>query len=581
MLHKPESPPPAGPLKLPRLAQVENEVKQKPWLAAMPGLVPVRERRALFTMHPIEVLPDRLAPALKTVPFPPGNAIQQVNALAVGKSRLWISATRLEDADFAGASPQTEQALQPIRLGHPRLFSCDLLSSQGACIPTGELATTSVHSVVSEGSRIWCASADRGVGQWDGVDGPVRWFGSSDGIPVRDVWQVAVGGDRVWGSQGAFGLWTAGFADLRWNETRVDRCGAETIFGGEVRRIACCDDWFCLAEGPLLLLDRPAQRWSRVDEQAQNDAPAGSIGRISCLAAEPSHGFWVGSQAGLHLLNIVNKTVRNWFAPLSSLLEDPSDARISGLVMSFPRRPSVRTDVLSPLRTSTSGTKLEMLARHRENWQQRRSRSKGRFNPFEPISRIPGEVTTVLSDGDFLLVGVAPRADAGTGQVLLYHKPAERWLGYFPVPSPPSCFASDATRLWIGLRGGKGGEPGPLLELTRATLYSSPLDHGRPDKIGPEEIAAKLAELPPIEQAIYAFAAGDYAKTVQILSQADPTARDLEILFLLGWSLDRLGLNQPDLAREYFSEILRRYPDNDFAADARQALQQLTTQHAH
>ena len=166
-----------------------------------------------------------------------------------------------------------------------------------------------------------------------------------------------------------------------------------------------------------------------------------------------------------------------------------------------------------------------------------------------PTSRLPGAVTAVANDGDFLWVATTTRFDpslSGNGiegqwvdgyfvltlrpgistgkggkkgnwrnmyvggernDILLLHKPTGRWVGYFPATSRVTGLAVSDEKLWVGLED-KGYvqeaahswqdqevfAPSPLLEVQKTPLLSIPPDQWVSDTISENEIRSRTQE---------------------------------------------------------------------------------------
>jgi hypothetical protein len=159
-----------------------------------------------------------------------------------------------------------------------------------------------------------------------------------------------------------------------------------------------------------------------------------------------------------------------------------------------------------------------------------------------PSSRLPGAVTALANDGDFLWVAATTRFDRahdGNGNeggwindyyvlkkisgsigfsikwdnwrntyimnerhfVLLFHKPTGKWVGYFPITSRATGLAVSDEKLWIGLEDTgyvmKKREvfaPSPLITVQKAALESIPADKWVPDTISAEELQSLMQE---------------------------------------------------------------------------------------
>jgi len=165
-----------------------------------------------------------------------------------------------------------------------------------------------------------------------------------------------------------------------------------------------------------------------------------------------------------------------------------------------------------------------------------------------PESRLPGAVTALANDGDFLWVSVTTRFDPslnGNGSegdwvkdyyvltlkpgdygnagkwggwrnmhvrnecnyILLLHKPSGKWVGYFPVTSRVTGLAVSAEKLWIGLEDTayidraehsyndrEIAAPSPLLEIQKSPLLAIPPGRWVSDKMSEPEIHSRIQD---------------------------------------------------------------------------------------
>ena len=166
-----------------------------------------------------------------------------------------------------------------------------------------------------------------------------------------------------------------------------------------------------------------------------------------------------------------------------------------------------------------------------------------------PQSRLPGAVTALSNDGDFLWMAATTRfdrskygngtrgkwidgcyvvtlntgADSGfagkdghwrnmyvyseQNDVLLFHKPTGKWVGYFPVTSRVTSLVVSGEKLWIGLEdtgyiqyGEHSWEdlevyaPSPLLEVQKSPLESISPDKWVSDELSSDELKLRSKE---------------------------------------------------------------------------------------
>ena len=80
------------------------------------------------------------------------------------------------------------------------------------------------------------------------------------------------------------------------------------------------------------------------------------------------------------------------------------------------------------------------------------------------------------------------------------------------------------------------------------------------DRVTTQDLGPRLAALPVRERAVLAFFAGDFTTVVNLLSNAPRP--DAESLFLLAFSHDFVGLNQPGKYEAYLDALVTGFPEN-------------------
>lgn len=319
-------------------------------------------------------------------------------------------------------------------------------------------------------------------------------------------------------------------------------------------------DWM-MAVSPSGLAARHhrSPQWVQFREQLANGSPFLTPPRFTCAAGDGDGGFWVGGDAGLHWINPESNLVENRF--WTPVLTVPG-----GLGMSVAPgfQPSAAAYVLAQERVM-QGVRDRM----RDRARQARSnlRLKHPVSPYWPTSRLPGAVTALHRDGNFLWVATRDGASVVRSRVLLLHQPTRRWVGWFPVAAPITCMTSDGQRLWIGSDVSKSSGAPALFAADKVPMIAVPQTAWIKDAIPPAELTERLAALPVKERAVLAFFGGDAARVVELLAptgEPDPEA-DAETLFLLAFAHDAVGLNRPEVLDDYVERLRTRHPESPFA----------------
>lgn len=185
-----------------------------------------------------------------------------------------------------------------------------------------------------------------------------------------------------------------------------------------------------------------------------------------------------------------------------------------------------------------------------------------RLDPMTPATRIPGGVTALLRDGSYFWVACQEPTHSNRSRILLWHASSRRWVGQVAFALPVSALAADETHLWIGAETGNLPNAAPVVRLDKRLVTGIPATRWVPDEIPPDELGARLADLPVRERAVHAFFAGDAARVVELL-EAAPV--DAESLFLRAFAHDVIGLNQPARRDGFLDRLLAEFPNSPHA----------------
>ncbi|MBN8248754.1 MAG: hypothetical protein J0L84_15100, partial [Verrucomicrobia bacterium] len=294
-------------------------------------------------------------------------------------------------------------------------------------------------------------------------------------------------------------------------------------------------------------------------DELANGSPFLTPPQFTCAAGDGDGGFWVGGDAGLHWISPESNLVENRF--WTPVLTVPGGL---GMTVAPGFRPSAAAYALAQERVM-QGVRDRM----RDRARQARSnlRLKHPVSPYWPTSRLPGAVTALHRDGNFLWVATRDGASVLRSRVLLLHQPTRRWVGWFSVAAPVTCITSDGQRLWIGSDVSRTPGAPALFAADKVPLIAVPQTAWIRDAIPPAELTERLAALPVKERAVLAFFGGDAARVVELLAptgEPDPDA-DAETLFLMAFAHDAVGLNQPEVLDDYVERLRTRHPDSPFA----------------
>ena len=435
----------------------------------------------------VDLLPPRLKPGFKHVLFPDKLPVDGVVALKSDEGVLWVS-TR------SGAMTWRNPAWEYLTSSHTNAAVWRLPAGNNApeMISSKLGQHSKVTSFCAQPGRLWMTLEQDGVFGFAPATLQNTRYGDKQGVLSRQMFASAQVGGRLY-----FG-------------------------GGEPNN------------GKLNYVELPGLLWKSQD--------LGSVGNSQILLLQSlGHQLLVNDL----LLDIENG---GWRSMHDELLQE------------YPYR---RTDPMSPpefavlaatadSKTMWLGTTLGLLSynpdtREKHSWFSRPGGylvnvKSGEAVTSAPKSRLPGAVTALMDDGNFLWVAITTRFDpalSGNGHegqwingcyvltlrpgcfgiasqwggwrnmyainerdyVLLLHKPTGKWVGYFPVTSRVTSLAVSAEKLWIGLEdtgyveGGEQFAPSPLIEVQKASLLSIPPNQWVSDDITAAELTSRTQQV--------------------------------------------------------------------------------------
>jgi hypothetical protein len=195
-----------------------------------------------------------------------------------------------------------------------------------------------------------------------------------------------------------------------------------------------------------------------------------------------------------------------------------------------------------------------------------RAVSNGSADPLRLDWRIPGEITAIAPDGDFLWLGVA---NFFGNYLLLMHKPTLSLVAYFrmPVRDKISAFAVSQNSLWVGTFYGDH----QLFRVSKDAFRAIPQDRWTSLAVSQADRARLINGMSPRDRAMYAFYAGDDERVVALLGNIAPGKASLEEMLLLALACGPSGLNRTEEARAWAERIASRYPDSPWSKIAQES----------
>ena len=483
-----------------------------------------------------------LTGTVERVAFPKEIVVQKVTSLTFGSGKVWIVSDGMRQVAVEGSN-ELEREFGSVKGETAEFWSYDpsdrTMKSLRHLLPTN----STVLNVKAGGTNVW-------LGATDGLyrltrDSAVERVGETN---VGPVYGIAIGPERLLAAKNTRQGGTLTLASGAWtNYTLPIRLAS----GGHPVRVACWDTKALLAVQEVTLLDLASGAATFVTNLVD-----GASRRIDGAAVESDKtGFWIGGNSGLHFVDEAGRAISRWLP-----------ARVS---IANPLHPDARNAAPT---TPNLPSQFGEWRRLRETVAASRRRGET-VGPLQPRTRLMGPVTALASEGEFLWMMSAGKSEFW---LLLFHKQSGKWVGRMKLPlyrvlgAPAIALSEDS--VWLGLlQSVYQGELAPLLRIPKQTFHNVPREKWVSDEVTSEELA-QVEGWKNSEQAIYHLFNGDPDRAVQSLGKVNQNDMDLESLYAMGCAHDDLGLDQPEKARPYFSEIVSREGDSPWGAEARRAL---------
>lgn len=500
---------------------------------------------------------------LSSVRFPASPALERIRQMAPGRDALWvvgeISATEANPIN----TTTDDTPLRSKTTTERCMWRVDL-RSQAVSRWTEGIGEGEPWCVAEAGNKLWIG-LDRGevmtVSLTGGAtnlvrpaDRPTMSHGSRS-VMLRDSQSY----ENASSPASALVLlndtaWVSAMVLNRWNAS--SNCWVEPLprgSRGEALTARALDRW--LAASPPWLLARHYRLVlaNAADGSYQSFQPQWAGGeklmQPSILKMQPvgdgRGGFWAGLQNDLVWFDATGSNVwRTVYEPLLTVRRDPfwtEYEKTFGRNMSEEFRPE----------------ELEALQRA---WARRKPGALF-------ASRLPGLVTALAADGDWLWVATAKGETWREGgyRISLMHMPSRRWVGGMTLQERVSglCAGSDAVWLATEMTPHLDGES-PLRRMDKAPWLAVPESRWFSAEVSREEVDAAERRLTPRQQALRSLFRGESGPFVQLYAGQSPLTLDPETLFLLSQAYDGQGLNQPERRLELENNLIQQYPDSMF-----------------
>jgi Ca2+-binding EF-hand superfamily protein len=533
VVHPVNSPPPKRIPQTPGITQpLSQRIVTPLWVRQFsPNL-------SIFRLFPPSSLPMEVKPEVGEIKFPTQFQVQSVLQIGSLNDKLLILAV---DERSAPSSEITAEVSAELLDQRGRLWVLEPGASSPVLFRV-DLFPQSVSSFLVADDRLWFAG--KTTGYLDLKTEKIRKFGLADGFTLQTSSALASVGGKVFATASFFKVCSMDPASEKWIDVAWPR-GRVSGSSDFPVRMAGYNDWIGFATGSAVVCDAAQNSWTNLP---------GLGGFMNVTTDE--NGFWFGAHAGLISYEPDKKSLKIWGRPGTIQGMTPLGANYNANFQ-------ILQSEVNQISNKVQGFMRKM---QKDRAETHDAKLKGvEIDPLGLKSRIPGGVTAMANDGDFLWLGAGDC-------LLLLHKPSGSLVAHFNVPGGPriSSIAVSRTFLWVGTTYGDSGQR--LLQISKDPFLSVPRNEWLSLTISPEEWLNLIRGMNTRDQAVYAFFSADDNRVVELLGGIDPAEATLEERFLLAFSYDTLGLDQPELARFWFERIIARDPGSPWAKVAQDAL---------
>ncbi|MFN7139659.1 MAG: hypothetical protein ACK4UN_09990, partial [Limisphaerales bacterium] len=385
----------------------------------------------IFHFPPFDVLPPELKVNSKRLVFPPEVRADKISDLCYFDGKLWISADVNETVVVEAADRQISKDLEAVQKEVNRVWIHE--PDTGTLTrASGDLTNLIGASFFPIDQKLWVTTKNFGLG-W--IDPKALTFHKANTSNLfTNAHALTRAGEWLFVTAENSDLYSSVNEGKSWVKEDIDRKGVNQLAGGELKRIGSFDQWLLLYESPLWLRNIQENGWKNVAERLFPETASSAA--IRCIVSDPTRGFWIGSDFGLHFLNPDSETARNWLTPVRFLQNRVVHSRPFGNSL-FGYEAFL-------------GNQERQFKANIENFLEIRPRPKSGANnsptrrTLRPTSRIPSGVSALMLDQETLWL-------ATSDGILLYHIPSDKWIGHLKE-GPASAFAASEKYVWVGLR---------------------------------------------------------------------------------------------------------------------------------
>ena len=498
---------------------------------------------SLFRLFPPNALPLEIHPDMRTFQFPKQFEVQAVEQMNFLADKVLILAMDERSAPSSEPNPSVS-AERLEKRGRLWILAPD---ADNPVLFKPDLFPETVRSFFLENHNLWVAGTVTGC--LDLKTQKFQKFDSSEGFSLQEPGALETAGGRIFAAGDFFKVCEFNPLNGRWNELPKPS-GNLFMNGGSPRFLIGNQRWLVYSAGSVLAYDVKIGTWTNLS----NMAP------IQCAVAENS-GFWIGNDNGLQFYDPSKNLLENWHTA------DGFQGLMNPLMgVSYTGGSEIRQGELDRLDGQIQDS-INHLEKDRTEIHTLKLEKKSAIDPLNLNWRIPGGVTAMANDGDFLWLGVG---NYFGNYLLLLHKPSHSLVAYCRVDARGkiSSLLVSATSVLVGMAYGDQ----LLFQFPKAAFLSIPQGRWVSLAISAEERGRLIRGMSIHDQAMYAFYAGDDARVVQLLADVNSDKANLEEMFLLAFSYDSLGLDKPDLCRSWFERIISSHRNSPWAKAAQTAL---------
>lgn len=520
---------PAKPTPRPSDEQSRRQIVPTPaWLKSIPGNSP------LFQLSPPNALPDGLKPVFAEIKFPEHYEVKSVLQLGRWQDKMLILTM---DERSAPSSEINAEISSELRSERNRIWMLDGGATQPVLYKP-ELLPGRMHAFLQQDDRLWIAGNP--AGYLDLSTSLFHQYGLGEGLPLQETVGIGSAAGTVITCSDSFKAFQLDSASDHWSEL-PRQTGKYSWSGGNPFILTSNSRWlnFAQKDTAVFVYDLVAKEWQNLSERCS----------IQCSAAT-GNGFWFGCRDGLKFYDPAGKTLKEWPTPVAI-------PGIRNLLTGFGYMGN-STMMRGDLEMQDQQIQGAVRRAQQEHGRTRKDRLDGKkpIDPFHLNWRMPGDVSALCVEGDYLWMGSGYN-------VLLVHVPSESIVANYPLPTRDgvASLLLDSTSVWIGTAYGDH----KLIRLSKEAFTSVPQARWVSLAISPVERERFIKGMSVRNRAVYAFSSGEDEQVVQLLAGINPQKASLEEMFLLLFSCEANGTDKPDLMKFWAERIQERWPDSPWA----------------